>query len=176
MLVVAPAGFGKTALVAELLRELPARTARAWVRCDPEDDLGSFTSSLAAALEPYDLPWQVDPNSLAALAEQQHGLQRVARELCSVLAASEVERGVIALDDLQGVADPRVVEVLDAMLQHLPAAWTVIICSRSDPTLSLSRLWVQGLVAEFRQSDLRFSIDEVRGLIQAWDIAPAGAD
>ena len=174
VLVVAPAGYGKTTFLVQGLRQLPEGAAVAWLRADPDDDLHRFLSSLAATLDPYDLPWRVAPEGLGALADGEHGLRRIANELCGALAASGVARGVIAIDDLQAIADPRVLEVLDLTLQSLPETWTLVLASRAEPHLSLARMWAEGQVAEFRQEDLRFTAEEVRELIRA-TVAPAGA-
>jgi LuxR family maltose regulon positive regulatory protein len=61
VLLCAPAGCGKTALLARALEQLPAGQASAWVTLDPGDDLHRLLQCLWQALEPFDLPWRTSP-------------------------------------------------------------------------------------------------------------------
>src|SRR5205085_1380052 len=70
VLLAAPAGYGKTTLLAQTLRKLPPDTAMVWMRVEPADDLHRFCACLTAALDPHDVPWRTAPEALAALAEQ----------------------------------------------------------------------------------------------------------
>jgi LuxR family maltose regulon positive regulatory protein len=166
VLLVAAAGYGKTALLAQTLRPMAASCALAWISADEDDDLQRFLACLSGALEPYDLPWRVAPEALADIAQQPHGLQQVAELLNAALEGSDVAHGVIAIDDLHCVAEPRVLELLQWLLKGLPRKWTLAIASRIDPPWSLARLRVQGDLAEFREADLRFSAREVQRLRQ----------
>ena len=56
-------------------------------------------------------------------------------------------------------------EFLDLLLERLPPQWGVIVASRTEPPLSLARLRAHGELAEFRQRELRFTLDEVRALL-----------
>ena len=164
VLLVAPAGYGKTAALTRQIRQLPEGTALAWVCADEDDHLQRFLACLCTALEPYDLPWRMAPDALPTLALGERGLRQVAVELVNALAASELPRGLIVLDDLHRVGDPRVFELLQWLVERLPAHWAVVICSRVDPPLPLARLRVNGELAEFRQDALRFGAAEVAAL------------
>jgi LuxR family maltose regulon positive regulatory protein len=69
MLLSAPAGFGKTALMGQLFASVEQRPggALAWIAADDDDDLARFVACLVAALEPHDLPWRISPQALATL-------------------------------------------------------------------------------------------------------------
>ncbi|WP_457336198.1 LuxR C-terminal-related transcriptional regulator [Rhizobacter sp. P5_C2] len=168
MLLSAPAGFGKTALVAQLLASLEQgpRGAVAWIAADDDDDLARFVACLVAALEPHDLPWRISPQALATLGPQPRGSRRTADELLSALGGADLQQGtghgLIVLDDAHRIADARIFELLDLLLEHLPAPWTVLLASRTDPPLSLARLRAQGELLELRQAELGFADDEVR--------------
>ena len=155
-LLLAPAGWGKTSALARQLARLPAGTAVAWVSADEDDDVPRFLAGLAAALEPLDLPWHVAPSALGALSQAERGLRLVADELVNALAEAEVARGLIVVDDLHRIADPRVFELLTLVLERLPTSWGLVLASRSEPPLPLSRLRARGELAEIRQGDLRF--------------------
>jgi LuxR family maltose regulon positive regulatory protein len=167
VLLCAPAGFGKTALLGQLLASRQD-TAVAWIAADDDDDLARFIACLVAALEPHDLPWRISPQALTTLGQQPRGLRRIADELLSALGGADLlpgqEHGLIVLDDAHRIADARIFELLDLLLEQLPARWTVLLASRTDPPLSLARLRAQGELLELRQAELGFADDEVRSL------------
>jgi len=175
MLLSAPAGFGKTALMGQLLAsiEQAGDTALAWISADDDDDLARFIACLVAAMEPHDLPWRISPQALATLEQQPRGLRRIADELLSALGGADLRRGLIVLDDAHRIADARIFELLDLLLEHLPAPWTLLLASRTDPPLSLARLRAQGELVELRQPDLGFEADEVQALASRRGAEPA---
>jgi LuxR family maltose regulon positive regulatory protein len=176
-LLVAPAGYGKTAALTRQIRRLPGGCALAWVSADEDDQLQRFLACLTTALEPHDLPWRVAPDALPTLAQAEHGLRDVAAELVNALASAEVEHGLIVLDDMHRIADPRVFQLLQALLDRLPDPWSVAIASRVEPPLKLARWRASGELAEFRQLELRFNESEVGALMTASGLAdgPAAA-
>ena len=136
---MAPAGYGKTAALSRQIRRLPAGCALAWVSADEDDQLQRFLACLTTALEPHDLPWRVAPDALGTLAQAERGLRDVASEIVNALASAEVEHGVVVVDDVHRIADPRVFELLQAVLDRLPDRWSMAIASRVEPPLSLAR-------------------------------------
>ncbi len=164
-LLLAPAGYGKTAALTRQIRQLPEGCALAWVSADEDDPLQRFLACLTAALEPFDLPWRVAPDALATLAQGERGLGDVAGEIVNALAAAEVPRGLIVVDDLHRINDPQVFELLQRMLQRWPERWGLVLASRVEPPLPLARLRAAGELAEFGQRQLRFSPAEVDALL-----------
>ena len=82
------------------------RTALAWLSLDEGDELPRVLECLFAALEPFDLPWRVAPDTLAASAGAGRAERAAAtHELINALAAAEAPRGLIVLDDLHRVDD-----------------------------------------------------------------------
>ena len=167
VLVSAPAGFGKTAAIARQVGQLPPGTALAWIAADEDDDLGRLAACLVAALEPFDLPWRTSPEALVAMQDGQRAARQVlASELLNALAATDVPRGLIVLDDAHRITDAAVFEWLDALLERMPPHWGLLIAGRSDPPLALARLRARGELAEFRQDDLRFDDAEIVDLVR----------
>ena len=164
-LLLAPAGYGKTAALTRQIRQLPEGCALAWISADEDDPLQRFLACLTAALEPFDLPWRVAPEALATLAQAERGLGDVAGELVNALAAAEVPRGLIVVDDLHHINDPQVFELLQRMLERWPERWGLVLASRTQPPLPLARLRAAGELAEFGQRQLRFSPAEVDALL-----------
>lgn len=167
-LVCAPAGFGKTAALARQIELLPQSTAVAWIAADEDDDLHRVLACLVAALEPYDLPWRTAPDALITAAVNVREERRaVANEVLNALAACEVSRGLVVIDDAHCIQDVAVFEFIDLLLERLPDRWGFVIGSRVDPPLALARLRAQDDLAEIRQADLRFSREEIAAMIAA---------
>ncbi len=175
VLVSAAAGFGKTTALAHQVQRLPAGTAVAWVSCDEGDTPPQLLACLVAALEPFDPPWRVEPDTLIESASRPTldpaGRRALATEVINALAACEVPHGVIVVDDLHRIDYPEVTEFVDQLLERLAPQWTFCIATRVDPPIALARLRALGQVAEFRFDELRFAPDEGRALF-----AQAGLD
>jgi LuxR family maltose regulon positive regulatory protein len=174
VLLIAPAGFGKTAALTQAIAALPSDTAVAWISADAEDDLGRFAACLVAALDPIDLPWRSSPDALvAALDDGRQTHTAVASELLNALLAAEVPRGLIVIEDAHRIEDPAVFEFIDLLVERLPEHWGCVIASRVDPPFPLARWRARAELAEFRQEQLRFSDAEVAALTGA---APGPVD
>jgi LuxR family maltose regulon positive regulatory protein len=173
VLLCAPGGCGKTALLTRALEQLPAGHGVAWLALDPGDDLHRLLQCLWQALEPFDLPWRTSPEGLTAMVASRdpRQQQQAADELVNALEAAEVEHGVVAIDDLHHVDDAEALGFLDRLLARLGERWTLAIAARHEPPLRLARLRAAGLLTELRAADLQFSREEALALLQ-----PAGID
>lgn len=167
VLLLAPAGFGKTSLLAQGAARSEG-SALAWVSLDEDDDTSRLFACLAAALEPFDLPWRSAPDALRAqIGDDGAGAQRAVAELVNALAGAEVARGVIVLDDLHRVQSPPFHALLDALIERLPPHWTIVLSTRVEPPLALARWRAAGELLEIGQEQLRFDADEAAALVQA---------
>ena len=157
-LVSAPAGFGKTTLLAQWLAE--SGTPAAWVSLGPEDnDPTSFLSYVIAALQTLDA--QLGTTALALLRTPQPPLpETVLAVLTNDLAGREGDFTLV-LDDYHVIADERIQRGITFLLEHLPSQMHLILASRADPPLPLARLRAQGQLCEVRTGDLRFEAAEV---------------
>ncbi|HEX6705611.1 MAG TPA: LuxR C-terminal-related transcriptional regulator [Albitalea sp.] len=167
VLLQAPAGFGKTTLLAQHRPRLPAGTALAWIALDEDDDAQRIFACMVAALEPHDLPWRTSPDALVALAAEDAGSRRAVAELHNALGGADSAHGVIVFDDLHRVRAPRALALIDALIERLPPQWTVVLSTRLPPAGSLARWRAGGELAEFDQTSLRFSADEAAALVAA---------
>jgi LuxR family maltose regulon positive regulatory protein len=164
VLLCAPAGYGKTTLLAQQLARLPARHAVAWIAADAGDDLRRLLDCMVAALEPYDPPWRTAPEALLASLgrgtdEAEH---TAAAELINTLDSCDVPHGVIVFDDVHRVDDPAFFRFLDRLVERMSARWTIVLSSRTEPPMALARLRAADELAEFRQLQLQFARDEAR--------------
>ncbi|MEP7297887.1 MAG: transcriptional regulator [Burkholderiales bacterium] len=169
VLLLAPAGFGKTcALATECERVAAQGGALAWVSLDADDDAQRLFACLVGALEPHDLPWRTAPEALLSqLGEGEAGARRAVTELVNALAAADVAHGVIVLDDLHRVQAPPVFALLSGLIERLPPNWTLALSTRAEPALPLARWRVADELAEFGLPELRFDADEAAALVAA---------
>jgi len=176
VLLHAPAGYGKSALLGRALDQLPAGHAVVWISLDEGDDLQRLLACLIAALEPFDPPWRSAPEGLLAMAGREGTAQAVAEELLSTLEQCEQGRGVVALDDVHHISDPACLAFLDHWLQRSGPGWSLALSSRHEPPLRLARLRAAGELAELRQQQLQLDREEVRSLAAAAGLDQARAD
>jgi LuxR family maltose regulon positive regulatory protein len=163
-LVSAPAGFGKTTLLAQWLAE--SGTPAAWVSLGPEDnDPTSFLSYLIAALQTLDA--QLGTTALALLRTSQPPPPEVVLAvLTNDLAGREAGDFALVLDDYHVITDEHIQRGMTFLLKHLPPQLHLILAARADPSLPLARLRAQGQLTEVRTADLRFEAAEVNTFLQ----------
>ncbi len=159
-LVSAPAGFGKTTLLAEWLAAAPTgdRSA-AWLSLDRTDnEAASFWSGVIAALQT--MAPDAGVRALALLQEPQPPpIETVLATLLNDLAA--LPTGVVlVLDDYHVIDAPEIQAGMTYLLDNLPPPMHLVIATRADPALPLARLRAGGELVEVRVADLRFSPDE----------------
>lgn len=161
-LVSAPAGWGKTTVLAAWARRHPRRVA--WLALDAADGTPArFWAAAIAALRAR-LPG-VGATALALLhAPQPPPPAVVVTALLNEFAGPGAGAAPLALvlDDYQVIADGAVNESVAFLLDHLPAGLRLVIAGRADPDLPLARLRARGQLAELRAADLRFSEEETR--------------
>lgn len=174
-LLVAPAGWGKTSALTRQCDRLGDEHRVFWLSLDEDDDLPRFLACLTGALAPLDLPWHVSPAALPALAQGERGLRMVSDEIVNALSEAPVVRGLLVFDDLHRVDDVRIVELLGHLVERAPPNWGMVIASRHEPALPISRWRASGRLAEFRQADLRFRDEEVAALLRQESLDEAGA-
>lgn len=167
-LITAPAGFGKTTLVASAIYNTGLSVA--WLSLDRNDNQEwRFLNYLLAALQ------AADPSIGCEAAQLLEAAQRATPEaiLTSLVndLGSLTSEMVLVLDDYQLISNPAVHEGVTFLLEHCPQVFHLVIATRSDPPLPLSRLRGRGHLVELRTADLRFTrseatqfLNEVMGL------------
>ncbi len=159
-LVSAPAGFGKTTLLARgLTNPTDRQRPLAWVSLEASDSRpAQFWNYLVTAVQRA-LP-QVGDSALALLATGQPSLDSVVVTLINDLATSATELDVV-LDDYHLVEGPDLQPSVSYLLERLPDHVHLVISTRVDPALPLARLRARGELVEIRATDLRFTPAEV---------------
>lgn len=162
-LVSAPAGFGKTTMLASWFSavhpDLGDDRLVAWVSLDERDrQATSFWTYVLLALE------RVVPGSGAvALTVLQSGQAPIETVLAGVVNELSVHSGevTLVLDDYHLADGIGVSTGVTFLVDHLPPQLRLVIGTRADPALPLSRLRAGGELVEIRATDLRFTRDEV---------------
>jgi LuxR family maltose regulon positive regulatory protein len=163
-LVCAPAGFGKTLLLADWSRS-STDVDTAWVSLDRDDnDPGRLWAAIVAALSACpSIPggsrlhdpwvWRHDelPECLAELVQAIGALPRPVR---------------LILDDVHELVEPDALHSIEALTRNRTAGLQLVLSSRRDPPLSLPRLRLAGRLWELRASQMRFSPAEATTLLE----------
>jgi LuxR family transcriptional regulator, maltose regulon positive regulatory protein len=160
VLVCAPAGFGKTALLADWARG--GGRPVAWLGLDGGDsDPARFWRYAVAALDRArpGLAGRVGP-----LPSRSFGglVTALINELAADPGPDEV---LLVLDDYHLVDSGPVHESVAFLLENLPPVLRVVMSGRADPPLPLARLRARGQLAELRAADLRFTPEEAEALL-----------
>ena len=163
---MAPAGFGKTLLLADRAARDPGT---AWVTVDHTDDAARLWGAILAALTACpalppgsglrDLAPPPGPGGLAFLSWFRDGLAALTTPL------------TLVLDDVHELDDPEALGELRALLDHRPADLRVVMASRFDPPIPLSRLRDRGELWELRADRLAFTPAETEALARRTGLA-----
>ncbi len=163
-LVVAPAGWGKTTLVADWLSTTGRASGWVWLERTEDDPIRFWRHLLHAVGRAAP---RVGRPALELLDAAGTDVDRdVLPALVNSLAAAGAPPILLVLDDLQTVRNPVVHRQLGRLLEHRPAALHLVLLSRSDPPLAVGRLRLSHELVEIRSSDLHFSVAEAAELMR----------
>lgn len=154
-LVSAPAGYGKTTLVAGWMRTVSRPFT--WLSLDETDnDPLRFLAYLVAAVNKMGVGQSTNQ---VLRSSQPPPAEAVISILLNEITASQ-QMFYLVLDDYHTIHAPQIHKVVSFFLEHQPACIHLILITREDPLLPIPRLRSQGRVLEIRQEDLRFTADE----------------
>ncbi|MBE9511658.1 MAG: hypothetical protein IMY71_12340 [Bacteroidetes bacterium] len=149
-LISAPAGFGKTTLISEWISrsEIPV----AWISLEKGDnDPVQFIHYLIAALHSFDA--SIGQSALTMLqSPQQPPIESILTNLIKEITDISYDF-MLVLDDYHSLDEKQVHNIVEFLLDHLPAQMHLVITTRVDPPLPLARLRVRNQLTEFRASD-----------------------
>ena len=164
-IISAPAGFGKTTLLAQW--RAASRMPVAWLSLETQDNEPMrFFSYLIAALQTLDPG--IGTSALGLLqTPQPAALETVLTLLTNDLSASHREDFALVLDDYHLITAEPIHRSLTYLLDHLPPRMHLILATRADPPLPLARLRASGQLSEVRAADLRFATKEACTFLQS---------
>jgi LuxR family maltose regulon positive regulatory protein len=162
-LISAPAGFGKTTLVTQWLKR--AQCPSTWLSLDESDnDPTRFLVYFVAALQAIE-PRQESANTIgqgalsALRSPQPPPIEAVLTPLINEIATIP-DRIILVLDDYHLIDAQSIHEALSFFLENQPPRFHLVIATRDDPHLPLSRLRARDQLTELRVTDLRFTPSE----------------
>jgi len=156
-LISAPAGFGKTTVTSSWITQ--HKISAAWVSLHEHDrDPSRFLAHMIAAIQTFD-------DDIGRLARE--ALRTVQPLVMDAVLTSLLNEIVVISDDFWLVLDdyhvlqsPVINEAMTFLLDHLPPQMHLVIITREDPQLPLSRLRVRDQLTELRADQLRFTLHE----------------
>jgi LuxR family maltose regulon positive regulatory protein len=161
-LVSAPAGYGKTTLLAQWEALDAKQTPFAWITLDERDsDPIRLWSHVIVGLR--EATGQAGKTSLQALDAGPRAIpETVLPYLIEEL--TESPEVVLILDDWETVRNPVCAKTMASFVERAPRSVQVVVSSRSDPGLQVARLRAHGELLELRAGDLRVSATEAERL------------
>jgi LuxR family maltose regulon positive regulatory protein len=157
-LLSAPAGWGKTTLVAQWVLRADEDHRFGWLSLDSSDnDPVWFWMYVIAALQKASPG--IGTRALELLGMGADPLLVALPSLLNEVIAIE-EQVVLILDDYHLVVSRAVNEQMAFVIDRMPANFHLVVATRSDPLLPLARLRVSGGLVELRADDLRFQAIE----------------
>lgn len=162
-LISAPAGYGKTTLLAEWIATKPE--CAAWLSLDAQDDNAArFWTYVIAALQTVSKA-DLGQRALQALeASEVSDPQTILTSLLNDVAALD-HTIILVLDDYHVITNRVIHEGMTFLIEHLPQQLHLVIATRADPLLPISRLRARGQLTELRVADLRFTADEAAAFL-----------
>ena len=156
-LVSAPAGYGKSTLIANWLKSL--EVGAAWLSIEESDNnLRQFLIYLVAAVRNH------SKRACAKTIELVQSPELPPLATLRDFLANDLDAirkpFVLVLDDFFRIKQPEIHETVDYLLDFPPRSLHLTIITRHDPPLQLNRLRAGGRMVEVRERDLRFTKEE----------------
>ena len=170
VLVSAPAGFGKSTMLAEWLGQSGVRGA--WVSLDARDnDIVRFARYLAEATARL-----AESTGTATAFDAPSFDAELALARLLDLVATAGDGAVLVLDDYHLIDEPAIHGLVASLVEHLPTGARLAIATRADPPLPLARLRARGELVEIRAEDLRFTAAEADALVRSTGVELSSAE
>ncbi len=161
VLASAPAGSGKSTMLAAWSVRRPEQVA--WLQVeDADSDPARFWSSLVAAIA---RPRPGVGERLGPRVVGSGGDDRVVVPMLVNELVDDPSHLVVVIDDYHLINDPTVHRGMERLIDLCPPQLTIVVSSRVDPPFRLGRMRVRSLVSEVRAHDLRFATDEATVLL-----------
>ncbi len=153
-LISAPAGFGKTTLISEWIAQIKEPVA--WLSLDEDDnDPIRFFRYLIAALQNIE---STISEAILTLFQspQPPSIESVLANLIKEITDIQNDF-ILVLDDYHSLDEKNIHKSIEFLLDHMPTKMHIVITTRVDPPIPLSRLRVRNQLTELRAIDLSFS-------------------
>lgn len=177
----APAGYGKTTLISQWssFSDYPF----AWLSLDENDNhLVRFTQYTVAALHRVRSEFKESTQDLLLQSRSSIATTPSPADLMTSLISDTVlveTPFVLVLDDYHVIQDKSIHAAVSFLLEHSPVNMHIVITTREDPPLALSRLRSQNEITEIREPDLRFDASEIARFfsdVMGFQVSPESID
>ena len=162
ILISAPAGFGKTTLLSDWINQnkIPA----AWFSLDNGDnDPVDFLSYIISGIQ--SIHTEFGQSALKLLnSPNKPSVESIAGLLINEILNINQDF-LLVLDDFHLISNNEILKLVTFLLEHIPGNIHIVILTRSDPALSISRLRSQHQLVELRSSDLSFSANDISDIV-----------
>jgi ATP/maltotriose-dependent transcriptional regulator MalT len=167
MLVEAPAGFGKTTLIAQWWSSPSEQRPFAWLSLDQgDDDPGRLWWHVACALYRA-CPGLDCAEVLRALRAQASDITGTVLPMLINALAALPDEVVLVLDDFHVIRERACLDQIASFLVHLPARVQLVVITRAVPALPLARLRAVGDMVEIGMRELRFAGKDAAAFLHA---------
>jgi LuxR family transcriptional regulator, maltose regulon positive regulatory protein len=170
--VVAPAGYGKTTLLAQWTKR--DRRPFAWVSLDDADnDPVVLLTYVAAAL---DAAQPIDPNVFRGLNAPGDSLWSVGLPRLGAALSTRKRPSVLVLDDVQELSSSQALDALASLALLVPPGSQLVLSGRSEARIPLARIRASGQLLEVGPVELALTDSEARALLVAAGVRLSESD
>jgi LuxR family maltose regulon positive regulatory protein len=163
VLVNAPSGYGKSVLI-EQWAERDPRPFPTLILGDEHNDPALLVGTIVAALDPIE---PVAPAVGVALANPKPNIKKVVLPRLGDSLERRQVPFVLVLDDFERIRSVPALDVVKALVAHLPSGSQVVLASRTEPELAIGRLRVRGGINELGAAELVMTKGECQELLGA---------
>lgn len=166
-LVSAPAGYGKSTTLSSWLEQSGHKSV--WLSLDETDDnLISFLNYFIVGIR-TEFP-QFSEDLLDIInAKEPPSVNVIAKNIQNELDILNDDL-IFILDDFHFIKDKEIHKLLELILQHPPRGFHLVISTRMDPPMRLSRLRASAHMNELRAKNLKFNEIEVERFLSSINI------
>jgi len=172
VLVVAPAGYGKTTLLAQWAER--GGHAFAWVSVDEQDNDPKVL--LAYVAEALDMVEPVGERVFEALASPASSVPGSVVPRLGKAFSSMTSPVALVLDDVHLLTNSECRAALSVLADHVPKGSRLVLAGRAAPSLRVARLRAEGRLVEVGPGDLSLTREEADALFRAAELALDEAD
>lgn len=177
MSIVAPAGYGKTCLLAQWA-DHDARPV-VWLALEPwHDEPLCLARAIVSALDDF-APFAVTemlPAPLAALGDPEPDLTVEVLPALAALLKAWPDPIVLVLDDAHNVTSPDALRVIATIVEHLPLGSQLVLASRTHPALPLGRLRAHRELLELGMADMAMAPTEAASVLREAGVRATSAE
>src|SRR5215467_11135470 len=164
--VVAPAGYGKTTLLAQWAER--KGQAFAWVSVDEKDNdpkvLLTYVAEALNAVEP------VGQRVFDALASPGSSVPGSVVPRLGAALSSMTSPVVLVLDDVHLLHDSECRAAVSVLADHVPSGSRLVLAGRAEPPVRVARLRAEGRITEIGPGDLALTCEEAASLLRAAEV------